>query len=98
MPPAPERITFAPGQTSAVRSGVVAEGVDKQYVFWAQAGQVARILLASLPAATKISRRGVSDGVLYKSAAIQREVVVPATALTGLSDYDFYVAGGKLHA
>ena len=65
--PMPERITFGPGQTSAVRSGVVQPGSSKQYVFWAQAGQVARILLGK-PAGSdaNFSVRGVSDGVLYK--------------------------------
>ncbi|MFN8470273.1 MAG: hypothetical protein U0X20_32260, partial [Caldilineaceae bacterium] len=65
--PAPERISFDPGQTSAVRSGTLQAGTDKQYVFRAQAGQVARILLGK-PAGSdaNFSVRGVSDGVLFK--------------------------------
>jgi hypothetical protein len=68
--PVPERISFGPGQTSAVRSGELPDGVARQYVFRALAGQDARILLTS-PAGSdaNFSVQGVSDGVLYKSAA-----------------------------
>ena len=67
VPAQPERISFGPGQTSAVRSGTLPSGSDKQYVFRAQAGQVARILLGR-PAGSdaNFSVRGVSDGVVYK--------------------------------
>jgi hypothetical protein len=68
--PAPERISFGPGQTSAVRSGELPNGIAKQYVFRALAGQVARILLSAPPGSdANFSVRGVSDGVLYKSSA-----------------------------
>ena len=51
-----------------MRSGTLPPGTDKQYVFKAQAGQVARILLGK-PAGNdaNFSVRGVTDGVLYKS-------------------------------
>jgi hypothetical protein len=65
--PGPERIRFAPGETSAVRRGEVAGGQAREYIFQAQAGQEARILLESNGGAANFALRGVTDGVLYKS-------------------------------
>ena len=68
--PAPERIRFATGESTAVRSGVLYGGTAKQYVFGAQAGQIATLLLTGPPGSrANFSVRGVSDGVLYKSAS-----------------------------
>ncbi|MCB0054440.1 MAG: hypothetical protein KDE24_33385, partial [Caldilinea sp.] len=67
-PPAPpERISFAPGQSSAVRSGPLYANTPRQFIFGAAAGQTARILLSSPSPAANFSVRGVSDGVTYKS-------------------------------
>ncbi len=67
-PPAPpERISFAPGQSSAVRSGPLYANPPRQFIFGAAAGQTARILLTSPSPAANFSVRGVSDGVQYKS-------------------------------
>ena len=66
--PTPEWITFAPGTDTAVRSGALAPGQDKQYIFRALAGQNGRILLGSTPAgAANFALVGVSDGIVYKS-------------------------------
>lgn len=65
----PERITFAPGQTSAVRSGPLYANTPKSYVFYALAGQQTRVLLDSPSPAANFSVQGVSDGVVYKSFA-----------------------------
>jgi hypothetical protein len=68
--PSPERISFGPGQTTAVRSGVLPAGGVKQYVFKALAGQTATLLLTRPPGSdANFSVRGASDGVLYKSPA-----------------------------
>ncbi|MBK8050653.1 MAG: hypothetical protein IPK16_28250 [Anaerolineales bacterium] len=68
--PAPERITFMPGQSVAVVNGALQPGVNKQYIFAAAAGQNIRILLASLVAgAATFGLQGASDGVVYKQPA-----------------------------
>jgi hypothetical protein len=69
VPPAhPERISFGPGQTSAVRSGVLVGGAAKQYIFKALAGQETRILLGGAPGSdVNFALRGAGDGVVYKS-------------------------------
>lgn len=67
--PAPERISFAPGQISAVRSGVLPDGVAKQYIFKAMAGQLTTILLTGpFGSSVNFSLRGASDGLIYKSS------------------------------
>ncbi|HAJ35432.1 MAG TPA: hypothetical protein DCL15_07040, partial [Chloroflexi bacterium] len=67
LPPvAPERINFAPGATSAVRSAALPASQFKQYVFRAMAGQEARILLSSPGELANFAIQGVSDGVMYK--------------------------------
>lgn len=69
IPPArPERINFAPGQVSAVRSGVLVGGAAKQYIFKALGGQVTTVLVTGAPGSdVNFSLRGASDGVVYKS-------------------------------
>ena len=44
----PERITFAPGATSASRRGGLLPGIEKQYVLGAAAGQVMRVRTTAL--------------------------------------------------
>jgi len=68
-PVAPERINFAPGATSAVRSGALPASQVKQYVFRASAGQPARVLLDSPGGQANFAVQGVTDGVTYKSMA-----------------------------
>ncbi|MFO7634415.1 MAG: hypothetical protein R6W76_17835 [Caldilinea sp.] len=65
-PVAPERISFAPGATSAVRSGSLPASQIKQYVFRAMAGQPARVLLGSPGGQANFALQGVTDGVTYK--------------------------------
>ena len=68
--PAVERISFAPGEYSAVRSGTIGAGYAKQYVFRAQVGQTATILLLVPPGnPANFSVRGVSDGYIYKPSS-----------------------------
>jgi hypothetical protein len=69
IPPArPERISFGPGQVSAVRSGVLVGGFAKQYIFKALGGQPATILLIGAPGSdVNFALRGATDGVVYKS-------------------------------
>ncbi len=65
--PQPERITFAPGQSTQVRSGNLQANVPKYYVVFAAAGQQLRLLLTSTPAGSaNFAINGVSDGVVYK--------------------------------
>lgn len=68
-PVAPERINFAPGATSAVRSGALPASQIKQYVFRAAAGQPAHLLLASPGGQVNFALQGVGDGVTYKALA-----------------------------
>ena len=78
----PERISFDAGATSAVRSGAVAGGQARQYIFRAQAGQEARLLLASTGGAANFALRGVTDGVVYKTlsnSAREVSLVLPRT-------------------
>ena len=65
-PVAPERINFAPGQSSAVRSDALPASQFKQYVFRAQVGQEARVLLSSPGGQANFAIQGVEDGVTYK--------------------------------
>ncbi len=69
VPPGrPERISFAAGQVSAVRSGVLAGGISKQYIFKALGGQQSTILLTGpFGSDVNFSLRGASDGVVYKA-------------------------------
>jgi len=69
VPPGrPERISFGPGQVSAVRSGVLAGGFSKQYIFKALGGQRSTILLTGpFGSDVNFSLRGTSDGVVYKA-------------------------------
>lgn len=67
LPPlTPERINFAPGQTTAVRSDALPAGQFKQYVFRALAGQEARLLLSSPGGQVNFAVQGATDGVTYK--------------------------------
>jgi hypothetical protein len=68
MAPAPaERITFAPGQDSATRSGPLARNQYKRYVFGGLAGQTATIVVSSPSPSTFFTVVGVTDGIPYKS-------------------------------
>ncbi|MBW7884225.1 MAG: hypothetical protein H3C34_16600 [Caldilineaceae bacterium] len=70
QPPAyPTRINFAPGQTSAIVRGYVGPYDRPQYIFYAFAGQDARVVIDSPSPTTSFAVRGVADGVLYKSLA-----------------------------
>ncbi|MBP8294381.1 MAG: hypothetical protein KAX65_16505, partial [Caldilineaceae bacterium] len=64
--PGPERITFPPGATSAVRSGSLWSYTPKQYIFYALQNQQARVLMTSPSPAANFSIVGVADGVTYK--------------------------------
>jgi hypothetical protein len=66
-PVTPERINFAPGETSAVRSGSLPASEIKQYIFRALAGQPARILLESPGGQANFALQGMTDGVIYKA-------------------------------
>ncbi len=66
-PAAPERIQFAPGQDTAVRSAPLPANMPKQYIFRALAGQTARILLESPSSGANFAVQGVADGVPYKT-------------------------------
>jgi hypothetical protein len=80
--PGPERISFGPGETSAVRSGQVVGGQARQYVFLAQAGQETRILLESNGGAANFALRGATDGVVYKTLnnpAREFSLILPRT-------------------
>ncbi len=66
--PSPERISFAPGQVTAVRTGLLVNGAARQYIFRALARQSTTVLLTGLLGSdVNFSLRGASDGVLYKS-------------------------------
>ncbi len=62
----PQRITFAPGQTTAQVTGTAAAGQSPQYVFNAAAGQNVRIILISAASAANFTVSGVTDGMIYK--------------------------------
>ena len=67
QPPQTERITFAPGQSSQVKSGNLQANVPKYYVVYVAAGQQLRLLLTSNPAGSaNFAINGVSDGIVYK--------------------------------
>ena len=66
-PPPAERITFAPGQDSATRSGPLAANQYKRYVFGGLQGQTATIVVTSPSPSTYFTVVGVSDGIPYKS-------------------------------
>lgn len=81
-PVPPERINFAPGATSAVRSGSLPASQIKQYVFRALANQPARILLDSPGGQANFALQGVSDGVTYKpfsNPAREFSLILPRT-------------------
>jgi hypothetical protein len=63
----PQRINFAPGQTTAQVNGSAAFGVSPQYVFFANAGQNVRIVLTSAGNVANFSVSGVTDNQIYKS-------------------------------
>ncbi len=65
--PTPERISFAPGQDTAERSGPLTANRAKQYIFRAQAGQEAQILMDSPSTTTGFALEGMADGITYKS-------------------------------
>jgi hypothetical protein len=62
-----ERITFAPGQDSAMRSGPLARNQYKRYIFSGMAGQTATIVVSSPSPSTFFTVVGVTDGIPYKS-------------------------------
>jgi hypothetical protein len=78
-----ERITFAPGQSSAFADGLLEADVLKHYVVSAVAGQQLRLLLVSTPAGSaNFAVNGVSDGVVYKpisDPAREALIAVPVT-------------------
>jgi hypothetical protein len=83
VPPGPaERISFAPGQDSAVRSGPLAANQYKRYVFKGMAGQTATIVLSSPSPSASFSVVGASDGIPYKtmgSSALSFTFTLPLT-------------------
>ncbi|MFN3981631.1 MAG: hypothetical protein ACK4SA_14735 [Caldilinea sp.] len=81
-PTYPIRINFAPGATSAVRSGSLPASQIKQYVFRALANQPTRILLDSPGGQANFALQGVSDGVIYKpfsNPAREFSLILPRT-------------------
>jgi hypothetical protein len=67
-PPGPvERISFAPGEDSAVRSGTLWANQYKRYVFRGMEGQTATIIVRSPSPSAYFTVVGVSDGIPYKS-------------------------------
>jgi hypothetical protein len=80
QPPQTERITFAPGQSTQVRSGNLQANVPTYYVVFVSAGQQLRLLLTSNPAGSaNFAINGVTDGVVYKQLTDpSREVMITA--------------------
>ena len=64
--PAPVRIQFAPGTSTATITGQLAAGESVEYLAWAMAGQLAHIELTSANNVANFSLVGQSDGQPYK--------------------------------
>lgn len=65
-PTEPERINFAPGATSATRTGQIIAGQRKEYVLQAQAGQNMSVQIQSEGNLANFAITGVTDGQPYK--------------------------------
>ncbi len=67
-PPAPSRIQFAPGATSAVVNGATKNGQSVRYVLWARAGQEMSVnLLGIVPTPAALAVSGEDGSLLLPS-------------------------------
>ncbi|MGL4651697.1 MAG: hypothetical protein ACRC1H_19980, partial [Caldilineaceae bacterium] len=62
---APARVRFAPGETSAERSGQVSQGQSSAYVLRVLAGQTLSVEIETPGNSARFSVSGVSDGATY---------------------------------
>ncbi|MEZ4682640.1 MAG: META domain-containing protein [Caldilineaceae bacterium] len=86
-----ERIEFAPGETSANRSGALAEGGTKEYILTANAGQTMHVQTVGYNAPVEFTVRG-PDGGSWTGTAQGSEVYIYTAQFVLPSAGDYTVA------
>lgn len=86
-----ERVEFAPGETSASRSGALAEGGVKEYILTANAGQMMHVQTVGYNAPVEFTIRGPGGGS-WSGEAQGSEVYIYTAQVTLPSDGDYVVS------
>jgi hypothetical protein len=101
--PAPVRIQFAPGASSATRQGTLDGETQARYLLWAAAGQTMTVSVSSPNDSVLFHIQGVEDNQVYKHLldgelswlgvlTVTQDYLITLDAVGGATDYTLDVA------